>query len=913
MNNPPEWITPTGVIREINEGQFLSLQLVAEDPEDDEILYSLVSGSLPPNVSLDRDTGLLSGVILDITEDTEFTFTIRADDSKSNPVGESLFNEKEFTIRVLDGALNLNKPPEWVTPSGVLIDGTEGELYFAQVQATDPDSGPQPIIYTLIGGFLPNGLALNQNSGIISGFPNDVDIVDTTEIFIIRAFDGISFADRTFSITIFDVDDVNLPPVWNTPGVPQSLGQFPELNPVVIGLQASDPEDDPLTYSIVAGIFPPGLTLDPNTGIITGTPLDVTSDTVFIFTARVADADGFADRDFSIEILNVLNLPPVWITPAGLLGSFNEDIPLNIALLAVDTDVGPSPLSFNVTLGSLPPGLSIDSSTGIISGTSSDVAVDTLFTFDVTVDDGLAFVPRTFEIEILDVPVFLDPTTELSVALTGPNKLEWKDWNTNLLIPDVDLFQDGDPDFGRVGSNPPDEFPKIFITNQLHTNDPTTVFGLFGPHHMTFKSLIGLLDFAVVRDTLDNVVYEVIFQRIVDLQQGSDFDILSGPTPSALDTNGPETYISKNFEHLRTELKTLPNSEQLPAWMTSEQTAGDPDSVIGYIPAIEVAFVNPGRAKAIVDVLNVIEVIETTVPGQETTFDTQEIRGDIVNPTVTAGHSLVIDGVNVFMTGNTVQQARDDINAASIPGIAASVITGSQFIPGPFNSSQLIFGDALVLTYTNPQITLASGIGTALTDLGFTLGIKSQTIFDLDTTTFDLTEEVIVEVIRGPGHQFVGREFIIDRYLFEDTIGTTKWLKFRTDLEGPLWITNSGLVATLDFTVLVIGDPITPVPLVAESPSGLTITYSLVVGELPDSLILNTVTGEIEGTVDTVLNHVPGIIVLPVTTHFVVRATDSEGRFVDRGFDIKVRGTSFDASTMTLTDPEGATTFDVIT
>lgn len=914
-NNPPEWITPSGVIREINEGQFLSLQLVAEDPEGDEVYYSLISGNLPPNVILNRDTGLLSGAIVDVDSDTEFTFTIRADDSKSNLIGEALFNEREFTIRVLDGALNLNKPPEWVTLSGALINGTEGQAYYAKVEATDPDGGPQPIKYTLVGGFLPNGLALNQNSGIISGYPTDADIIDTTETFIIRAFDGVSFTDRTFSITIFDVDNINLPPEWITPGVPSSLGQFPELTPVVIGLQASDPEDDPLTYSIVAGVFPPGLTLDLNTGLISGTPLDVASDTVFIFTARVADEDGFADRDFSIEVLNVINLAPVWTTAPGLLGSFNESSPLSIALLAVDPDVGPSSLSFNVTSGSLPPGLSLDSSTGIISGTPSDVGLDTLFTFDVTVDDGLAFVPRSFDIEILDVPAFLGPTTELSVALTGPNKLEWKEWNNDSLIPDVDLYMDGNPDYGRVGFDPSDEFPKVFITNNLYTNDPTEVFGLFGTHHMTFRALIGILDYAVVRDPDDNVVYEVIYQNIVDPQQGSDFDILSGSTPSALDTNGAETYISKNFEHLRTELKTFPNDEELPAWMRSEQTAGDPDSVIGYIPAIEVAFVKPGKGKALTEVLNKIEIIETSIVSQETTFDTQDIRGDVVDPTVTAGHSLIIDSVEVFMTGNSIEQARDDINTASIPGIVASVVTGSQFILGPFNSSQLIFGDVLVLAYTNPNIILGNGTGTALADLGFTPGTKSQTIFDFDTTTFDLTEDILVQVIRGPGLQFTGREFIVDRYLFEDTLGNTKWLKFRTDTQKPEWITPSGLVATLDYSTLVIGDPIPPVQLEAESPSSLTITYLLITGELPGSLTLNSVTGDIEGTVDTVLNHTPGMMVLPVTTHFVVRATDSEGRYIDRGFNIKVGGTSFDASSMTLTDilDGGATTFDVTT
>jgi hypothetical protein len=43
-------------------------------------------------------------------------------------------------------------------------------------------------------------------------------------------------------------------------------------DPVNFGATVTDADGDALTYTIVSGSLPPGLTLDPTTGIITGTP-----------------------------------------------------------------------------------------------------------------------------------------------------------------------------------------------------------------------------------------------------------------------------------------------------------------------------------------------------------------------------------------------------------------------------------------------------------------------------------------------------------------------------------------------------------------------------------------------------------------------------------------------------------------
>jgi hypothetical protein len=65
-------------------------------------------------------------------------------------------------------------------------------------------------------------------------------------------------------------------------------------------LQATDPDNTTITYSIVSGSLPNGLSLNPETGLISGT--GTTSETQS-FSVRATDAGGnFADRSFSITV-----------------------------------------------------------------------------------------------------------------------------------------------------------------------------------------------------------------------------------------------------------------------------------------------------------------------------------------------------------------------------------------------------------------------------------------------------------------------------------------------------------------------------------------------------------------------------------------------------------------------------------
>jgi hypothetical protein len=91
-------------------------------------------------------------------------------------------------------------------------------------------------------------------------------------------------------------------PIWSTPS--GSLGNIFDYarSSQTFSLTASDPENQTVTYSLVDGSFPVGLSLSPN-GTISGSVSGVASDTTYAFTIRASDSVGsYTDRGFSLTV-----------------------------------------------------------------------------------------------------------------------------------------------------------------------------------------------------------------------------------------------------------------------------------------------------------------------------------------------------------------------------------------------------------------------------------------------------------------------------------------------------------------------------------------------------------------------------------------------------------------------------------
>ena len=130
----------------------------------------------------------------------------------------------------------------------------------------------------------------------------------------------------------------------------------------------------PYSWSVIAGVFPAGLTLNATTGVISGTPLALGTS---VFTVEVSDAElNSVSREYQ---LTVTPPPPIIQTTSLPRGSLGE-----IYTETIEFVDGTPPLVWSVSSGALPSGLTLDSNSGVISGIPSAVGQ---FSFDITVTD----------------------------------------------------------------------------------------------------------------------------------------------------------------------------------------------------------------------------------------------------------------------------------------------------------------------------------------------------------------------------------------------------------------------------------------------------------------------------------------------------------------------------------------------
>jgi archaellum component FlaG (FlaF/FlaG flagellin family) len=156
----PKWITPAGNLGIVPSLEYYQFTLDAYDATGGTLVYTRVSGRLPPGIQV-VNTGKLQGIPVSEAgpdANTTYTFTIRATNSSSGSV-----TDRTFTLTIT------NVSPPIIIPKdvdlGVFFDGDIVNIQFQALEFIVEDN----LTWSVVDGEIPEGLTLSQ-SGQLTGY-----------------------------------------------------------------------------------------------------------------------------------------------------------------------------------------------------------------------------------------------------------------------------------------------------------------------------------------------------------------------------------------------------------------------------------------------------------------------------------------------------------------------------------------------------------------------------------------------------------------------------------------------------------------------------------------------------------------------------------------------------------------------
>lgn len=347
--------------------------------------YSLDGGSLPVGLSLSA-AGLIAGTP---TQRGGYAFSVRVQDAGSDSV-----------VRGFSGTVG--NPSLSISPA--TATAVQGQPFSQQIAVS---GGVAPHAFQIEAGALPAGITLSS-TGLLSG---------TTAAAVgdfpltLRVTDSSTGPGAYFELESFVLSVAAQPPITVEP---------PTLPAATVGLAyaqvlAGGGGTAPYTFAVTAGSLPAGLTLGTD-GALSGTPSAGGS---FNFTVTATDASAAPGPFSGSRSYTLVVNPPSLELPAASLpnGLIGQAYAQNIG----PASGGTAPYAYAVTAGALPPGLSLASASGAVTGTPGALGT---FNFSVTATDsstgtGPYTASQAFSITVVDLPPTAGPTS-LGLGFNAP-------------------------------------------------------------------------------------------------------------------------------------------------------------------------------------------------------------------------------------------------------------------------------------------------------------------------------------------------------------------------------------------------------------------------------------------------------------------------------------------------------------
>jgi len=370
-----------------------------------------VTPALPAGLTLDPTTGFIIGTPTTVTPSASYTITA------ANTNGSTTASVSITVNDIPPTSLGYSNNPAVFTVGTALVSGTKNL----------PTSSGGVVVSYSITPALPAGLALNSQ-GETRGTPT---VASPTTVYTVMAVNSGGSTTASLTITVNSATASSAPAnlTYSTNPATYTKGT------AITNNSPSSTGGAVLSYSVTPAL-PAGLALNTSSGIISGTPTTVTSAANYIVTAT--NSSGFTTASVNITVND--------IAPSALSYSNNPAIyTKGLAITAnIPTSSGGAVTSYVVS-PALPAGLTLNPTTGVISGTptvatptasytvtATNSGGSTNATLSITVNDSVTY-SNTSAITITDkvaatpypsliiVPATTGTVTKVTVSLVGFN------------------------------------------------------------------------------------------------------------------------------------------------------------------------------------------------------------------------------------------------------------------------------------------------------------------------------------------------------------------------------------------------------------------------------------------------------------------------------------------------------------
>lgn len=313
-NTPPAFLSTPST--RAAQDQAYSYQVIAKDPEQDELTYNL--GINPAGMTIDAQTGLIQWTP-EASQLGVHEVEVQVRDSQGS------VSTQTYQLEV--GEALINQAP--TITSRPLFQADLQQPYTYQIEATDPEGGA--LSYQLLEG--PAGISVDAQTGVLTW---DAPVAGDHRI-VVAAYDAEGLgAAQGYTLRALANE---LPVIQSTPETTAFVGGKYRYD-----VQAQDPEGGALTYELDANAQTLGVSIDEY-GRISWTP---TADQVGVYpiTLTVTDAAGASvEQQFDLTVQTDDVAPQVRLVPSVEPAALGE----SVSLFASATDnVGVNLLSLTV-------------------------------------------------------------------------------------------------------------------------------------------------------------------------------------------------------------------------------------------------------------------------------------------------------------------------------------------------------------------------------------------------------------------------------------------------------------------------------------------------------------------------------------------------------------------------------------